>query len=146
MIRSWYLQNSRFAVARWCTFDDGLPDGCRRIPEDFSDGRRNVPLIGQHKVLQWRAERIGTAAVVTRRIGALRARQVSQFSAATAAISEAIEQVGADSSTMTRRPVFCTERRIVSASSGTRVRGSITSTETPSAASASAAARARWTM
>ena len=60
-------------------------------------------------------------------------------------ISEAAEQVAGASSTTTSRPVFRTEARIVSASIGTSVRGSITSTEIPSAANASATASASRT-
>jgi hypothetical protein len=46
---------------------------------------------------------------------------------------------------MTSRPVLRTELRIVSASSGTRLRGSMISTEIPSFASSSAAASASCT-
>jgi len=60
-------------------------------------------------------------------------------------ISEAAEQVAGASSTTTSRPVRRTDARIVSASIGTRVRGSMTSIEIPSAASSSATASASRT-
>ena len=61
-------------------------------------------------------------------------------------MSVASEQRGFDSSTTTSRPVFSTDSRIVSVSSGLVVRGSMISTSIPDAASSSAASSAVFTM
>src|SRR5262245_10618593 len=87
----------------------------------------------------------GTGTAQTRRTGAFNARNVSGSSAISAAISEAAEHVAGASSTITTRPVFRTEARSVSTSSGTSVRGSTTSAEMPSSASSSASRSASVT-
>ncbi len=69
----------------------------------------------------------------TWRIGALNAERTG--SATMAEMSEVIPQRGEASSTTTRRPVFSTEARIVSSSSGEVVRGSMAVQATPCAAS-----------
>jgi hypothetical protein len=66
--------------------------------------------------------------------------KVALSSVASAAISAEKPAVGPASSAMTSLPVLRTDLRIVSASSGTSVRGSMISTEMPSFASSSAAA------
>ena len=81
--------------------------------------------------------------VVTRRIGAC--RDSKACSATMAEISAAAPHVRWAGSATTSRPVLRTEARMPSMSRGTRVRGSKTSTESPSAASASAAAVASTT-
>src|ERR1700676_971462 len=88
---------------------------------------------------------IGTCNAQTRLTGLLRLANVARSSVAIAAISAEKPAVGPASSAMTSRPVFCTEPRIVSLSSGTSVRGSTISTEMPSLASSSAAASASCT-
>lgn len=81
--------------------------------------------------------------VTARTIGA---RRLSNASSVTSAqISAAAPQVLCAGSATTNRPVRCTERMMVSMSSGTSVRGSMTSTEMPSSASASAALTASGT-
>src|SRR5215831_5523769 len=82
----------------------------------------------------------GTGAAHTRCTGDLSARNVAGSSVTSAMISDAAEQVAGASSTTTSRPVRRTEARMVAASIGTKVRGSITSMEMPSFASASATA------
>jgi hypothetical protein len=77
-------------------------------------------------------------------IGAFSASNAS--SAISAAISAAMPQRGLLSSTMTTRPVAEAYSRIVSASSGEVVRGSMMLTEMPSLASALAAALATDTI
>jgi hypothetical protein len=74
-------------------------------------------------------------------VGFSRAK-VAASSVATAATSAKKPAVGPASPAMTSRPVFRTERRIVSVSSGTSVRGSTTSTDISSWASSLAAASA----
>ena len=58
------------------------------------------------------------------------------------AISDAALQTLCAGSAITNLPVFATDSKIVCLSNGTKVRGSITSTEMPSASSSSAARRA----
>src|SRR5581483_1587571 len=83
---------------------------------------------------------IWTSGVVTRRMGATRSPKA--FSTTMAEISLAALHVVWAGSATTRRPVFATDLRMVSRSSGTRLRGSTTSTEIPSGASFVAAAMA----
>src|SRR6202008_1984286 len=75
------------------------------------------------------------------------ARSARQCSAASAQISDANEYGDVASCATTSRPVLRIDARIVSASSGCRLRGSTTSTEgPPSSARRSAAASALSTM
>ncbi len=80
---------------------------------------------------------------VRRRSGARRDQKPS--SAMVARISPATPQLLWPTSTTSARPVFATDSRIVGRSSGTSVRGSITSSEMPSRASVSAAVSASRT-
>jgi hypothetical protein len=91
-----------------------------------------------------RLKGMGTSSVTTRAIGARRWSKPS--SATRAAISAATPQLRWHSSATTSRPVLATEARTVEPSNGTRVRGSTTSTSTPSPARVSAASNARVTM
>ena len=81
---------------------------------------------------------IGTCSAQTRFTGAFSRANVAASSVAIAAISAENPAVGPASSAMTRRPVFCTDWRIVSLSNGASVRGSTTHGD-PSPASSSAA-------
>src|SRR5205085_110265 len=67
----------------------------------------------------------GVCGALTRWMGA--SSWSKHFSATIAAISDAIEQCGVDSSTTISRPVFSTERKMASWSRGYNVRGSMTS-------------------
>src|SRR5713101_6817392 len=127
---------------------EGRPGGLshRRMVSDSRTAAAIRAWSGRTKSSSGGLNGTGTAGMHTRRTGARSVRQVSQSSAMVAAISAAIEHVGADSSTTISRPVLRTDWRIWSTSSGTSVRGSMTSTDTPSAANSSAAASARWTM
>src|SRR5215470_6116185 len=89
---------------------------------------------------------MGTSGAQTRLGGTLSARNVLGSSVKRAMISAAALQVMHASSTMTTRPVLCTEARSVSLSMGTSVLGSTTSTVIPSRDSSSAAVKASWTI